>query len=216
MFDMEELRACVKTLDVGGFSDGDALALFEWFAEVERLAAAGKALLAGRVASVGARATGERSAEHWLARTTGTSVGAARDTLDTAARLSALPEIDAAVRDGRLSAGQAAVVADAALADPSAQSQLLDAATRGSLTELRRAADAVKAAARSQEDDEARGMAIHNTRFLRKTVAADGAHELHARGTATQIATFWARLQPFIDAQFDAARKAQRHEPLDA
>src|SRR5688572_20023748 len=111
MFDIEELRACVKTLDVGAFSsDADALAMFEWFAEVERLAAAGKALLAARVAAAGARASGDRSAEHWLARAAGSTVGAAREVLDTAARLTELPEVDAAVREGRLSTTQAAVV----------------------------------------------------------------------------------------------------------
>ncbi|MEA2704000.1 MAG: hypothetical protein QOD63_1945, partial [Actinomycetota bacterium] len=85
-----------------------------------------------------------------------------------------------------------------------------------SVAELRRRSDRVVAAARSAEDEQARHDAIRRSRSLRKGVAPDGAHELHARGTAEDIAGFWARLQPFVDAEFTRARHDGRRESPDA
>lgn len=159
-----------------------AVGLLDWFSQLERLGATGKALVAERAAATNQwRAGDDRSPEHWLARRTGTTVGAARDALDTARRVKSLPDTAAAMRDGRLSATQASAVAvaeaEAATADPAA------------------------------EDEAARQEAIRRSRSLRRSVAPDGAHELQARGTAADIALFWSRLQPFVDAEFDRARR---------
>jgi hypothetical protein len=153
-----------------------------------------------------------------LARRNGSTVSAAKEALDTARRLKTLPATDAALRSGLLSPAQAATVtaAAAATADPSAEASLLDAAPQESVAELRRRAERVLAAARSAEDEQARDDAIRRNRSFRKSVAVDGAHELHARGTADDIATFWARLQPFIDTEFTRARTEGRRESPDA
>jgi hypothetical protein len=143
-------------------------------------------------------------------------VTAAREALATVERTKSLPATDRAVRSGQLSAQQAAAVAEAAAADPGAEQQLLDAAPEESLAELRNRADRVKAAARSAEDEAAREERIRRGRSLRRSVAADGSHELHARGTAADIAAFWARLQPFIDAACKKARDEDRRESVDA
>ena len=200
-----------------GLTGPQAVRLLDWFAEVERLAAAGKALVADRAAETNQwRSEGDRSPEHWLARRGGTTVGAAKDALDTARRLKELPATDAAVRAGELSSVQATAIAAAATADPDAESSLLDTATRSSVAELRRRCDQVVAAARSAEDERARHEAIRRSRSLRTRVAFDGAHELLARGTAEDIAGFWARLQPFIDAEFTRARNEERRESVEA
>src|SRR5207302_1970499 len=82
---------------------------------IERLVVAAKTLLARRAAESGRwRAKGDRSPAHWLARTTGTSVGQARATLETAERLRELPATEEALRAGKLSATQASVITDAA------------------------------------------------------------------------------------------------------
>ena len=107
-------------------------------------------------------------------------------------------------------------MSDAATADPDAERSLLDAAPEESLAELRNRAERVKAAARSAEDEAAREERIRRSRSLRRSVAADGAHELHARGTASDIAAFWSRLQPFLDAEFKRARTEDRRESVDA
>ncbi|MCU1377233.1 MAG: protein of unknown function endonuclease [Acidimicrobiales bacterium] len=214
---LHQLRSVVRRLEPGTLSGPQAVGLLDWFAELERLAASGKALVAERAAATNQwRAGGDRSPEHWLGRRTGSTVGAAKDVLDTARRLKNLPATDEAVRSGRLSADQAAAVADGAAAAPDAEAKLLAAAPEESVRELRNRVERVKAAVRSAEDEQARDEAIRRGRYLRKTVSSDGSHELHARGTAASIAAFWARLQPHIDAQFKQARKDGRRESPEA
>ena len=215
---LNQLRSMLRRLDVGLLTGPQAVTLLEWFAEVERLAAAGRAMVASRAVETNQwRSAGDRSPEHWLARTSGTTVGAARDALDTARRLASLPRTDEAVRSGKLSPAQAAAIADAATADPEAEESLLQTASSGrSLAELRNRAEEVKANARSAEAEQEREERIRRSRSLRKSVAPDGAHELHARGTAADIAVFWSRLQPFVDAEFRKARDEERRESPDA
>ncbi len=57
------------------------------------------------------RDAGHRSAAHWVAETTGETVGAAARTLETARALEELPETDAAFRAGGLSETQACEIA---------------------------------------------------------------------------------------------------------
>jgi hypothetical protein len=214
---VNQLRRVLSLLDPSTLTGPQAVALLEWFTIVERLAAAGRAKVAARAVETNQwRQSGARSPEHWLARKSGTTVGAAKDALDTARRLQALPETDRAVREGKLSAQQAAAVAEAATADPDSEQQLLDAAPEESLAELRGRAERVKAAARSAEEEQAREERIRRSRSLRRSQAPDGAHELHARGTASDIAAFWAQLQPFIDTEFKRAREEGRRESVDA
>ncbi|MCU1374960.1 MAG: protein of unknown function endonuclease [Actinomycetia bacterium] len=214
---VNQLRSMLRRLDVSLLSGAQAVTLLDWFAEVERLAAAGKALVAGRAAETNQwRHGGDRSPEEWLANRTGVGFGAAKEALTTARRLQDLPATNEAVRAGRLSPGQAAVVADAASVDPDAERSLLDAAPDESLKELRNRAERVKAAARSAEDQQEREARVHAGRFLRKSVTADGAHELHARGTAASISMFMGRLQPFVDAEFTQARDDGRREAPEA
>ena len=78
-----------------------------------------------------------RSAAHWVAETTGETVGAACRALETARALGALPETDAAFRAGRLSPTQAAEITSAAGADPTAETDLLDVAGSTSVKGLR-------------------------------------------------------------------------------
>src|SRR3954468_19057901 len=73
---------------------------------VERIVAAVKAQVAARLASTGNwRGAGERSPAHLLARQTGTTVGAAREVLETGAALKELPDLAAAAKRGELAPG---------------------------------------------------------------------------------------------------------------
>ena len=95
------LREIVAGLEPEVLAADAAAGLVDTFATIERLAGAGKALAARRVADSNLwRGAGERSAAHWLARRSGASVGSAMATLETAARLSELPAVDAVVRGG--------------------------------------------------------------------------------------------------------------------
>ena len=142
-------------------------------AALERLAATVKGLAAARAADTGLwKAAGDRSATHHLARVCGTSVGQAAKEMETARRLEELPAVASAARAGVLSAQQAAAVADAASADPSAEERLVEKARTSSLAELREECARTKAAV---TDPEERRRKIHEGRFLRTWTDAEGA-----------------------------------------
>jgi hypothetical protein len=118
------------------------------------------------------------------------------------------------VRAGKLSARQAKAVTDAAAADPSAESRLLELAEQGSLGELWNEARRTKAAA--DPNPEATRQRIHAARSCRHWVDADGVGHLHASGTPDRVARLAARIGHRAAAVFDAARTAGRRESLEA
>ena len=131
-------RAVVSSLDVASLSGTQVTRVFEVGAELEKLGASLKVLVAPRVAQseTWARA-GHRSPEEWMARASGTSIGQAKAAVETGKRLEELPATASAVKAGSLSLAQAAAVAEAAAADPAAESKLLEVAGRQSLKVLR-------------------------------------------------------------------------------
>ncbi|MGI8683703.1 MAG: hypothetical protein ACR2MO_01120, partial [Acidimicrobiales bacterium] len=174
-----------------------------------------KAMAARRVSETDLwRKEGDASAAHQLARKSGTSVGKAREALETAGRLGGLPALEEAARRGEVSPDQAAPIADAASKAPSAERRLLTTAKAASLGELRDACARTKAAA--QPDDEARQQAIHASRFLRRRRTADGAGELLYRSTLEEVAEMYAIVQAWADRRFRSARREGRYEPGEA
>src|SRR5438105_6651773 len=132
------LREIVAGLEPEALSADAALGLVDTFVSLEKLVAAGKALAARRVAESNLwRGAGERSAAHWLARRSGTSIGSAMATLETAARLPELPAVDRALRAGELSAVQANEIASAAGADRGSEAELVAVARDGGIGGLR-------------------------------------------------------------------------------
>ncbi len=96
---VDGLRCLVGELEPDRFDGPGARTLVELFDEVERLGAAGKALATRQVVATGAwkHDGAHRDAASWLAGTTGATVGAARATVDTAARRSpSCPRTEAA------------------------------------------------------------------------------------------------------------------------
>ncbi len=184
-------------------------------AAIERMAATVKGLAAARAADGGEwKRAGERSPAHHLARSTGTSVGQASETIATARRLGKLPAVDAAARAGSLSAQQAAAVADAAAIDASAADRLLEKARTSSLAELREECARTKAAA--LPDPEARRAKIHDERFLRTWGDAEGGWNLRMRDNPEVGAAIMAALLPIRDRLFRRARSEGRSEPSEA
>ncbi len=192
-----------------------AIELFEDFAEMERLCAGAKALMAARVADSGAwRKDGSKSAAHFVANKTGTFVGDAIRTLETADRIRELPALEEAVREGKLSETQTAAIASAAAASPQAQDELIDLAQREGIKTLKERCKAVEAAARPDEDE--RYARIHKRRHLRHWTDDDGAFRLSALLTPDAGAKFLAGLEPFKVAAFQDARKKGLKEPYEA
>lgn len=204
-----------SAFDAALVSAEEALAVVEHAAAIEAMAAAVKAAAARRVAETDLwRARGDRSPAHHLARLTGTSVGRARETLDTASRLASLPAVEAAARRGELSAERAAAIADAAAVAPAAATRLVEAARHASLGELRDECARTKAAA--LPDAGARHAAVHASRYARRRALPDGAAELTYRSTPEEVAEVWAVVESYADKVFERARAEGRRESFDA
>ena len=184
-------------------------------AEIEKMAAAVKAELAVRLADTERwRRDGDRSAAHQLARLTGSGVGSAIDTLETARRLQALPATAQAARSGRLSPQQALAVADAAKTDPASEGRLLQKAARVTLRELQEECRRTKAAA--DRDAEKRRQRIRSQRCLRTRTDSEGVGHLHLRHNPEIIAQLMAALSGTRERLFKQARQAGRQERPDA
>jgi len=192
----------------------DAAALLGVFAEGERICAAAKTVLAGRVEDANAwQRDGHKSAAHWLAATTGDTLGSAIGTIETAKNLTGLSETSGQFRTGQLSAAQARVIGDAATADPTAEADLLTRAKTDTIASLQDHARRVKAAAIDQAERERR---IHDTRYLRTWIDADGAGCGQWRLPAAEHARILAALAPVQRDLFNQARKQGRQEHSDA
>jgi hypothetical protein len=190
-------------------------AVYDAFAAVERRAAAGRVLLARRMAETAQwRRKGFASPADWLASKNGTSTGRARAELGTSERLKGLPETADALKDGRLSAEQADLVSDGASADPAAERELLDRAQRDSVKNLKEECGRRKAAA--DPDPEARHRRIHRERRCGTFGGSDGSWNLGAKGTVTDGAIVTQALERLIDERFTAARKLGLREPREA
>ena len=219
MFDLAEIRSSLQRV-VGGL-EADLLepaaaeSLVAEFATIKRVAAAGEALAARRVAGSGRwRQSGLRSEAEWLAWRTGESVGAARAVLETASHVGELAATSEAFRNGSLSVSQANAIATAAAADPSAEVSLLAFADGAPLTKLRERCDRVRTAA--MPDREGRLGRIHRDRYWRTWTDAEGARCGQYRMTPELAAIVEAQAQPFVDAAFGQARLEGREESSEA
>ena len=154
----------------------------------------------------------ERDAAQLVARAVGADTSEARRVISTAKKLEKLPETDAAVRAGRLSARQAELVADAATANPGAERALLTAAGEGVAT-LKEACVTARARA---EDETARAARQHAARRLRIWTAADGMVEGHFRLAPEVGGRFKAAIDAGTQRIFRARRTTGPHEGHDA
>ena len=124
---IEILERVVAELEPVTFDGPRAVELTEALALGERLCAAGKTFMARRVDDTYAwRRDGHRSGAHWLATTTGVSVGAATATMRPARAFDALPSTADAFRAGELSAQQANEITAAAADNPDSEQELLE------------------------------------------------------------------------------------------
>jgi hypothetical protein len=209
------LAAFCAAFDPAAIPLSDAAEVYESLARMERLLAGVKVRMAPRVSESGVwRSRGHRSAADCLARLAGVSTGAAQQELATAEHLESAPATREAVRRGELSVPQAAALAEAAAADPAAETRLLNTAKKGSLRELRDECARVKAAA--DPDADARYARIRRERSLRTFCDRDGAWNLHARGPADAGARVLARLETVIDELFVRARTDGCRGPREA
>ena len=211
---LAELRAATEKLsrgfDASVLDSASAAVALRNATAIKNMAATIEAMAAARVSECGAWAReGNRSAAEHIAKTTGTSRGAAADALKRAEQLRELPEVDAAARAGRLSPEQTSAIAGVGEVAPEAAPRLIERAGRDSLEELRRECAAVRNA---HTDPEERRRTIHRRRFLRRYDDPDGAACLLAKGTPEDLAAIMARVEAERDKVFATARREGRVE----
>jgi hypothetical protein len=182
---------------------------------IERMAAAIKTVAAARVAQSGSwRASGDRSPAHELARETGTTIGAARETLETGDRLTKLPALSAAARRGELSPTQTAAVAAVGAVAPTLVPTLIERAKDTTVSQLRE--ECARAIATRQDDPEAARKRIREQRSLRHWVDAAGGGVLQLRDSVDVIAGVMTDLAPIREAMFQESRQRGEHLRPDA
>lgn len=212
---IDSLQAFVDELDHETLAPEYAVKLVETFSKGERLCSIGKSLAAGRVADSGAwRKDGDRTAAHWLAKKVGTGVGQAVSTIETAKRISELPETLEAVKAGELSEVQAKEVVQAASANPSKEKELLEVAKKEGVATLRE--HCARVVASSSDDEIANYNRVHQSRSLRHYTDQSGVFNLHARLTPDKGAVVLAAIEPYKEKIFREARKEGRREGYEA
>jgi hypothetical protein len=202
-----------------GLLDGPAAAReLRRVARMEAICAAVKTGLARRVAETNAwQRGGHRSAAHYVARQTGTSVHQAVTTLDTARHLADLPTVADAFAQGRITQAQVHEIAPAAAAAPGEEFSLVAfAEDEPNHAALRDKCRRVTADATDALEQHRR---VHAARALRTWTDSGGTWHIHANGTPSAGARIMARLNPETEAVFAEARaqrKPEDRESLDA
>jgi hypothetical protein len=192
-----------------------AASLLQEIGGIENTCASLRVLLSGRVAKTSLwQKQGERSAAHWVARATRTTVSRAAESLETSKRLETLPATAETFENGSISESQVREIVSAAALNPLSEEGLLATARNGDVTALREACRKVRNAAVTDEVE--RYEAIHRSRYLRSWSDYDGAFRLDARLTPDAGATVMAALEPHRRKAFEDARRAGRKERPEA
>jgi hypothetical protein len=211
---IETVRDLVATLETDAMPADDVARVVEQFAELERLALAGRTLAGRRVErSKVWREQGFSSPARWMAATAQSTVAAAITTIETGRRLEELPAVRRALQSGKLSAVQVAEISAAAAADPAAERSLLETAHTSTVARLRDRCREVVAAANEDPDTDER---LHRSRYLRSWSDADGAFRLDARLTPDSGARLIATVRARARALQEQARRAGSKESVDA
>jgi hypothetical protein len=217
---LSELRSGIqryaRDFDAALLSASLAAQAVEHASAIEKIAGTVKALAAARLAETTVwKSSGDQSAAHHLARTTGTSVSDARKALETAERMQNQPTVREAASRGELSAEQAAAISAAGADAPGSEEALVAQAGRLSLQELREKCATARAAS-GGVDLEERRRRIHRRRFLRTWTDAEGGWNLACRDNPEVGAEIMATLDQLRNDRFNDARRAGRREPYEA
>jgi hypothetical protein len=208
------LDEAMAELDPAALDGRRALRTMRLFTRIKNVASAGEGRMARRFdeTRVWAR-DGHRSGAHAVASATGTSVGAATSTLQTAERLEHLGNTAEAFAKGKLSPAQAAEIAHAASEVPDAEDELLLKVRDERFAPFR---DRCRRVAASAHDPLERAKRINAVRSCRTWTDAEGGWNLSARGTPADGGRIMAVLGAEADRVFKAARARGDRDPLDA
>ena len=209
------VAAAASVRDPDDIPASQAIVLYETLERAGRAVAAAKTLLAKRVAASKQWQTkGFGSAAEQLAQISGKSLGAAKTELETSDALDGLVATKAALLEGRVSEAQGQIIANAAKLNPEAERSLIKKAKRTNHQQLRE--EALKAKAAADPDPAARYRRIHSDRRLGRHTDAEGAWNLHARGTVADGSIISSEIDRLTDEIFRSNGKAGTHECRDA
>jgi hypothetical protein len=210
----DELRTVVRDLDPASLLPRDAARLTEVAAEVERLGAAAKVLLARRAVD-GSGWRGSTDAivpEQWFSRISGCTETEAGRALKMTERLSDLPATEKMLREGGLSLTQAAICAQGAAADPTAEQSLLRIAEKGEMRHLRATKERIVTAATDEAEGRRRAKKTRSFNTWTEGFSTHGSFQ----GPTEEVAVLLAALKPIGQEVLSAARKAKEYETHDA
>jgi hypothetical protein len=212
-----ELEAFVGRLEPEEFAPLHVPLLLSQVARAEKLCGAARLLLTRRAALLRAdERNGAVSAARWFAGQSGEGVGVARRDLETAGKLAAQPELEQALRSGDISPAQASVLLPALEADPHAAPELLEAAGRDLLKDLRERCQSVIAAKRTEEEASAREARLRARRHLRFGTTFEGAVSIRGELAPIEGALVRNALEALSRDIFVEARSQGRRESHDA
>jgi hypothetical protein len=196
----------------------DAMDMVTVFSDLEHAASAGLALAARRVARTSLwQGRGHRTCAHWLAATTGLTVGDAMRLLETAEVAEQAPATMDALRNGDLSIRKANAAGKAEAVDPDAGAELVERAKSDGVSVREIQEDSARIVhASSGETEQDRAARIRRNRSLRIGSNGDGSSWAHVVGPTSDIARLEAALKPILDDIFIDARQDGRREPVDA
>jgi hypothetical protein len=208
------LDEAMAELDPAACNGRQALRTMRVFTRIKNAASAGEGRMARRFdeTRVWAR-DGHRSGAHAVASATGTSVGQATGTLQTAERLEHLGRTAETFAKGRLSPAQAAEIAHAASEVPEAEDELLLKVRDERFAPFK---DRCRRIAASAHDPLERAKRINANRSCRTWTDAEGAWNLSARGTTADGGRIMAAIGAEADTVFKAARARGDRDSLDA
>jgi hypothetical protein len=218
MFDLMTSERClhevVTGLDPTSLDGETAVELVDAFDRLERLAAAGKALVAARVEATDAwRGTGARDAIGFLSARTNTSRARIRDAVAVTAGLGSMPRLDQAFRGGALTIDQAADIAAAVREHPDTETELVALAATATPRQLKDRCVEILAQGEGAEQQHRRARA---ERSAASNVGRDGIWRCSARLPIIDGAFVDKALDFFQTQIFDEARARGDREPYDA
>jgi 5-methylcytosine-specific restriction endonuclease McrA len=177
---MEELESMLERFtaefSVGSLGLAEAGRVLAQVGRCEKLIRAARGRIAARVAELSQQDPMRRvDPVKAVAEATGEDLGTARRDLEVAERAGEHPSVRQAMDSGTISPTQAAVMLDAATVDPESLGGMLAAADAGETpSQLRRRADRIKAAKRSEEEARERHARMHRNRKLYFGTTAEG------------------------------------------
>jgi len=189
------LGRVIAELDPARLTGADAALLYGHLAGIERLAMAGKTLLAPRIDASGVwRDSGHRNAAVMLADLEGVPTGQARNTLEVGQRLQQLPGTEEVLRGGGLSGPKVTELSGAAVLDPSSEGQLLQGAVEHGLQQVKERCRRSRAASTSN-DPVGAVRRIHAARTFSWRHDGEGAFCYQGRDTADRGARILQQLE---------------------